>query len=374
MRVLVTGSTGHLGEAIMRTLLADHDDSNNNNSSSPRHEAIGLDVLASPYTKLVGSITDKRVCEEACRGIDVVMHTATLHKPHIATHSKHDFVDTNVTGTLNLLDAAVKNGVKVFIFTSTTSTFGDALRPGPDKPAVWVTEELTPLPKNIYGVTKTAAEDLCQLYWRNHGLPVLVLKTSRFFPEADDNRHVRASFSLLNAKANEMLYRRVDVQDVVSAHLLAMEKAPQIGFAKYIITATTPLTQHDLLDLRQNMHQVVQRLYPDEYEVLYQGKGWKMSAGIDRVYSNEKARRELGWEPYYDFQYVLDCLKANKEFRSPLALEIGVKGYHENCHEEFNDSAPYPVDLSPYHLDDPVIIQPTSKILDSPKRRNDDAT
>ena len=57
-------------------------------------------------------------------GVDAVVHTATLHKPHVATHTRQDFVDTNITGTLNLLEEAVAAGVSSFVFTSTTSAFG----------------------------------------------------------------------------------------------------------------------------------------------------------------------------------------------------------------------------------------------------------
>ena len=75
------------------------------------------------------------------KACDVVYHAATLHKPHVATHSRQDFVDTNITGTLNLLEEAVSAGVEAFVFTSTTSVFGDALTPPPGAPAAWVTEE-----------------------------------------------------------------------------------------------------------------------------------------------------------------------------------------------------------------------------------------
>ena len=122
------------------------------------------------------------------RGVQAVFHAATLHKPHVATHSRQDFVDTNITGTLNLLEEAATAGVESFVFTSTTSVFGDALVPPAGAPAAWVTEDVTPVPKNIYGVTKAAAEDLCQLFHRNQGLACIVLRTSRFFPEEDDNK------------------------------------------------------------------------------------------------------------------------------------------------------------------------------------------
>src|SRR5579859_2575505 len=115
-------------------------------------------------------------------GVTTVYHAATLHKPHVATHSPQQFIDVNITGTLNLLQEAVEAGVASFVFTSTTSVFGDALVPPAGAPAAWITEEVRPVPKNIYGVTKAAAEDLCQLYHRNQGLACIILRTSRFFP------------------------------------------------------------------------------------------------------------------------------------------------------------------------------------------------
>jgi UDP-glucose 4-epimerase len=157
MKFLVTGSAGHLGEALVRTL------------QQMKYEVAGADVLASPFTNYTGTIADRDFVKQCMQGVNVVLHTATLHKPHVATHTPKQFIDTNITGTLNLLQEAVAAGVDSFIFTSTTSTFGDALIPPPGAPAAWITEDVAPVPKNIYGVTKTAAENLCQLYYRNFG-------------------------------------------------------------------------------------------------------------------------------------------------------------------------------------------------------------
>jgi len=228
-----------------------------------------------------------------------VLHAATLHKPHVATHSRQDFVDVNITGTLNLLEEAAAAKVAGFVYTSTTSVFGDALVPPRGAPAAWVTEEVTPVPKNIYGVTKAAAEDLCQLFARNHGLAAIVLRTSRFFPEEDDNAAVRAAFDGDN----------VNIEDVVQAHLAAAAQARVAGFAKYIISATTPFSRDDVTELRDRAPQVVRRCVP-EYEAEYKRRGWTMIGGIDRVYVNDKARAELGWQPRHDFGTLIGRLKA----------------------------------------------------------------
>ena len=325
MRVLVTGSAGHLGEALVRTL------------QKANHEVVGLDIVASNFTSRVGSIADRSHVKRCIEGVDAVLHTATLHKPHVITHGRQNFVDTNITGTLVLLEEAASAGVNSFVFTSTTSAFGAALTPPAGAPAVWVTEDVTSVPKNIYGVTKTTAEDLCELFHWDHGLACLVLRTSRFFPEEDDHEATRQSYDDDNVKANEYPYRRVDLEDVVSAHLLALERAPSIGFGRYIIAATTPFLPEDLLDLRVNAPLVVKRRVP-EYEVEYARRGWKMFPSIDRVYVNKKARTDLYWNPRYNFEYVLRRLGSNEEFRSELSITVGSKGYHT---EKFVDG-PYP--------------------------------
>ncbi len=146
---------------------------------------------------------------------------------------------------------------------------------------------------------------------REHKLPCLILRTSRFFPEQDDNPEVRGTYEDANVKANEFLYRRVDVQDVVDAHLLALEKAASIGFGKYIISATSPLQQSDLAELRADCPKVVERYVP-EYADVYKKLGWKMFPSIGRVYVNELARKELAWRPKYDFRRIVQCLKAGE--------------------------------------------------------------
>jgi len=315
VRVLITGSSGHLGEALVRALRDDG------------HEVVGVDILDSAYTTVVGSIADRECVRRSMVGVDTVLHAATLHKPHVGSHGWAEFVETNITGTLNLLEEAAAAGVGRVVFTSTTSTFGRASTPGEGEPAAWITEDVKPVPRNIYGVTKTAAEDLCELAWREHGLPCVILRTSRFFPEPDDSDEVRAAYDDLNSKVNELLYRRVDIEDVVSAHLLALERAPEIGFGRYVISATTPFTRDDLVAVRVDLPAVVRRLFPD-YEDVYAQRGWRMFPSIDRVYVNERARTELGWSPRYDFRHALDRVAAGEDPRSALALSIGAKGYH----------------------------------------------
>ena len=99
MKILVTGSSGHLGEALVRTL------------NDLGNEVVGLDIKESAFTTIVGSVTDRSTVKKCMSGVEIVYHAATLHKPHVATHSMQDFVDTNLSGTLVLLEG--RDGVRV---------------------------------------------------------------------------------------------------------------------------------------------------------------------------------------------------------------------------------------------------------------------
>ncbi len=327
MRYLITGTSGHLGDALVRTLL------------TANQEVVSVDVNPGPSTTHIGSIADRAFIEPLLQGIDIVIHPATLHKPHVVTHSKQDFIDTNISGTLNLLECAVLHNIKSFVFTSTTSTYGHALRPDRSLPAAWVTEDLQPIPKNIYGITKLAAENLCKLIHDKDGLPVVILRTSRFFPEEDDNPEIRQRYPDGNIKLLEYLYRRAELEDVVNAHLLAAKRAPEIGFDKFIITATSPFQTSDLEQLRVDPSAVVRTYYP-EFEAVFARLGWNMLEDIERVYVNEKARTVLGWHPNHDFGSMLAAIANDADPRSPISQAIGSKGYHDEVFED----GPFPVD------------------------------
>ncbi|MCY4357189.1 MAG: NAD(P)-dependent oxidoreductase [Gammaproteobacteria bacterium] len=326
-KVLVTGSAGHLGEALAWTL------------TKRNIGCIGIDIKPSTFTTIEASINDRESVCHAMRRVDTVFHAATLHKPHIITHSKQDFIDTNITGTEILLEAAIESKVQRFIFTSTTSTYGHAMSAPKGKPAIWVNENLVPLVKNIYGASKLAAENLCRLAHKESGLNCLILRTSRFFPEEDDSAIVRSGFSADNSKANEFLNRRAELSDIVESHLCAARRAEDIGFGLYIISATSPFNRYDLNELNQDAMKVVKRYFP-YYEEIYGRLGWSMTGRLDRVYDNSKAQQELGWQPHYSFETVLDGLRKTGTLpRSDVTSFVGTKGYHEKTFS----NGPFPV-------------------------------
>jgi UDP-glucose 4-epimerase len=249
----------------------------------------------------------------------------------VATHTRADFVATNVAGTLTLMEAAVAAGVGSFVLTSTTSVFGRALTPQPGAPAAWITEATVPLPRNVYGATKLAAEHLAEEVHQTEGMPVVVLRTSRFFPEPDDRPDARAAFGDDNLKANELLHRRVDLADLVDVHLLAATRAPALGFGRYVVSATTPFDRGDAGALADDVAGVVADRFPEQPE-LYAQRGWRLPSAIDRVYDNALARAELGWRPAYGYATMLADLAADRDWRSPITHEVGSKGYHGDAY------------------------------------------
>jgi UDP-glucose 4-epimerase len=300
MHILLTGSSGWLGRFLAPRLREEG------------HVVIGLDVAPGADTDIVGSVSDKALVGRAFaeRGIEAVIHAGALHKPDIARYPKQAFVDVNVTGTLNLLEAAAAAGNDRFVFTSTTSLMiSESIRAGKAggaTRAAWLTEDFGPLePRNVYGVTKRAAEQLCALFHRERGLPVVVLRTGRFFPEEDDTHR---ELSGENIKANEFLNRRLTVEDCAEAHVAALAKAPVVGFGLFIVSAPPPFAETDAEELIEDARAVIARRFTRAAE-LYARIGWQLPSQIDRVYDPSLAERGLGFRCRTDFAAVLSAIE-----------------------------------------------------------------
>lgn len=298
MRVLLTGSSGWLGRSLAPRLRA------------AGHVVVGLDIAPGADTDVVASVADRAAVERAFshHGVEAVVHAGALHKPDIARAPAQEFVDVNVTGTLNLLRAAAEAGHDRFVFTSTTSLMvSQAVREEAGPAAVWLDERSGPLePRNIYGVTKLAAEGLCRLHHLERGLSCVVLRTGRFFPEDDDTHGDPPG---PNLKANELLNRRLTVEDAAEAHAVALERAPAVGFGVFVVSAPTPFDRSEAEALKRDAAAAVARRFPDA-PALYARRGWRLPASIGRVYDAGLAERVLGFRCRTDFGRVLDALRA----------------------------------------------------------------
>jgi nucleoside-diphosphate-sugar epimerase len=279
MRILITGSSGQLGREVARQLRG-------------AHETVGVDVVPGEFTDRVASVTDRELMFALVRRADAVVHTASLHAPHVGRRSRQEFVETNVVGTLHLLEAAAAARIRRFVYTSTTSVYGDAMLP--TERAVWVTETLVPRPRDIYDITKLAAEALCRTVAAAHEVPTICLRTSRFFAETPE------------MVAIHRLYRGADVRDIAAAHVLAVTN-PTIPFDIFNISSRSSFGEADLTELLRDAAPVIRRLYP-EAEREFRRRGWTLPRRIDRVYVIERAERALGYRPRHNFGELLHAL------------------------------------------------------------------
>jgi nucleoside-diphosphate-sugar epimerase len=280
VRVLVTGSSGQLG-AVISSLL------------SKKHTVIGIDSLPGKYTTHLGDITDYDFVLSVTKNVEIIIHTCSLHAPHLKTHSSEEFINTNIKGTLNLLKSAIRNKIRRLVYTSTTSLYGHAMVS--TEQAVWVTEDLMPRPRDIYDVTKIAAEGLCEIYANNYDLTCISLRVSRYFPESDYLMTIYRS------------YRGVDVRDAATAHILAMTTDNK-GYEVLNISALPPFSRNETYDLFHDASKVLRHHFPD-IDKLFAKKGWELPKSIDRVYSIDKARKIIDYSPSYNFNILIDMLK-----------------------------------------------------------------
>jgi UDP-glucose 4-epimerase len=277
-RVLVTGSSGRVGSVIAAAL-------------STEYDVAGLDLSPGPHTTHHGSIEDAGLVAAAMRGAVAVVHTAALHAPHVGRRSDAEFQSVNVDGTRVLLDTAVKEGARHFIYTSSTSIYGHALEPGDQ--AVWVTEEIEPRPRDIYDETKLRAEALCHEA-ASGTMTCLSLRISRCFPEPG---HLLATYRL---------YRGVDLRDVAEAHRLALGYVGH-AFEVFNISARSPFLLADAGPLLATAPSVLRRRVPG-IEAAYRQRGWSLPRSIDRVYVIDKAVERLGYCPRFNFTELLATL------------------------------------------------------------------
>lgn len=156
--------------------------------------------------------------------------------------------------------------------------YGDAVVPT-DR-AVWVTEDVTPLPRDVYDATKLEAESRTL----SAPLSAAVLRIARCFPEP------------VAIRAAHRLYRGVAVEDVAQAHRLALQH-PEVDITANI-SGPTPFRPSDVQPLWQDAAQVVEVRFPDIAQ-LFRRRGWSLPVRIDRVHDSTLARNAIGYSPVH---------------------------------------------------------------------------
>ncbi len=298
MKVLITGAGGSLGRVLAPAL------------AERGHEPVLFDnrPLETPYSFLLGDVTDKDDLLEAMQGIDAVVHGAALHGIHLAKYAADDFWKLNVTGTFHVYETARTHGVKKILLCSTMGVYGESIVPRADGVAV-VTEALSLKPTDVYGLSKKLCEDLAEFYSRRHGIQTIAYRLGMFVPED----FVRYGFRLLKGG--------VDDRDVAQAFLLGLENE-SVRFDAFNIMADVPFVPEEFARLKREPVAVLEERYPGVTELIA-GRGLDLDEMLEMwgytYWSIEKAKRGLEYRPRHNFSEFYAALQEGDEAYYPFA-------------------------------------------------------
>lgn len=185
MKYLVTGGAGFIGSNIVEELLRRGENVRVlDNFSTGKRE--NLKQFEKDVELIEGDIRSYHIVQEAVKGIDIILHQAAL--PSVPRSIKDPITtnEVNIGGTLNMLDAAVKEGIKRFVFASSSSVYGD----NPELPK---NEGMTPNPLSPYAVSKLTAENYCRVFSGIYGIETVCLRYFNVFgPRQDPNSQYSA--------------------------------------------------------------------------------------------------------------------------------------------------------------------------------------
>jgi nucleoside-diphosphate-sugar epimerase len=292
MRVLVTGAGGTLGLALAPAL------------EQAGHEPLLQDVrdLDTRYQFVRGDVRNAQDMVAAARGADVIVHAAAIHGIHLGDHATREFYDLNLTGTLNVWEAAVDAGVGAVVFSSTMGVYKTHSAPGEGR----ALREDSPLrPGDIYGWTKLAGEELCQLYGRTHGIPSVGLRFGMFVPEPFFRYGIR------------LLYGGVDTRDVVRSVLASIDALTSgtITWGAFNVESALPFQDEDADQLSRDPLPVLDAYYPGTSQLLRE-RGVDRLAPITVRYPMTHAEQVLGFRPECNVEQWMDELRRRPDERA----------------------------------------------------------
>jgi nucleoside-diphosphate-sugar epimerase len=172
-RFLVTGGAGFIGSHIVEHLVKKGDFVRVvDNFCSGKEE--NLKEVREKIELIREDIREKHVCLKATQGIDYILHQAALRSVPKSMFNPQEYNDVNITGTVNLLQAALENKVRGFVFASSSSVYGE-VKLFPEK------ESFSPGPISPYALSKLAGEYYCRLFSYHYGLATVSLRYFNVF-------------------------------------------------------------------------------------------------------------------------------------------------------------------------------------------------
>ena len=284
MKILLTGACGRLGNAIRRIC-------------GNEHELVLFDTAPAVVAAggIQASVTDADAVDRAARSCAAIIHTAAMHGAFYGKAPNAEFLRVNVLGAENLFQAALRQGVRRLVLSSTMEVligvdwgaYGTAV----------VDESLPPRPDWIYPVSKLMVEELSAFYAVHHGLEVVNLRYCGFGNKSLEE----LGFALLT--------HSLPPADVARANLLAVTRT---GLRHEVINIApdSPLTQKDCNDAVQgkDLYAILERHWPGCGQVLREQSLKPPPEFFWPVTRIDKAKLMLGWQPEATFEKFLRSL------------------------------------------------------------------
>jgi len=272
--VLVTGAAGVLGKAVTALL---------EREPGVRLRLTDVVPLATRHEFLQADLANWEEANGLCRAVDEVLHIAAIHP--WKQYTPQQYLDCNIKGTYNILQAAAEAGVKRVIYTSSIAAMGYRY----ERPEELPFDESRPCRpcEDLYGVSKHVGEQLCEMMRHRHGMPYIALRPGTFIPRDETDP----------AWGLSLLTQWLHVSDIAMAHVLALRS--DLRNEAIIITAKVPFTSADAPALLSDARPVILRYFPKA--ALLEERGVQLPKKIDRWYSLAKAERLLGYEPKWSF-------------------------------------------------------------------------
>jgi len=323
--VLITGSDGFLGSHLVERFLEEDCDVRAFVYYNSFNKWGWLDTFESESLKKIevysGDIRDYHFVKKATKDVDIICHLAALIGIPYSYIAPESYVETNVKGTLNVVQAAKVNDVKKVIITSTSETYGSALY-------VPIDEKHPSQPQSPYSATKIAADAIAMSYFHSFNLPVSIIRPFNIYGPRQSARAVIPTIItqiLLNNDRIELgnLTPKRDytyVKDTCEGYIRIIETDDTEGKAFNIGNSS----EISILDLAEK----IKNLMNSDVEIVSVEERHRVnSSEVSRLFAdNRKAIKELNWKPKYSLENGLK--QTIKWFMNKENLKFYKLGYN----------------------------------------------
>ena len=296
--ILVTGADGFIGSHLVEKLIK-LNCSVHAMSLYNSHNTWGwlddLDNEAKSKIKVTsGDIRDYKYVKNCLKGIDIVFHLASLIAIPYSYHSPNSYVQTNIQGTLNILEASLDSNIKKFIHTSTSEVYGDTTK-------VPINENTQVISKSPYSATKIAADQLAYSYFSTYDLPVSIIRPFNTYGPRQSNR------AIIPTILTQVLTGKKDIK------LGSIYPTRDFSYVDDTVNGFIEIARHDTstgevinigsgyeISIEDLVH-LIEDITSSEINIITDKKRIRPKSGevIRLKADNKKARKLLAWSPEY---------------------------------------------------------------------------